>query len=69
MENADEIPGFAPGSGLTIIGWLLRVEFLLPPPVVKAIADATALRYGLIIVPASGLLVLLFARALSTRAK
>jgi len=69
MQNADEIPGFAPGSGLTIIGWLLRVGFLLSPPVVGAIADATALRWGLLIVPASGLLVLLFARVLSPRAR
>jgi MFS family permease len=69
MQNADEIPGFAPGSGLTIIGWLLRVGFLLSPPIVGAIADATALRFGLIIVPASGLLVLLFARVLSTRSR
>jgi MFS family permease len=68
MQNADEIPGFAPGSGLTIIGWLLRIGFLLSPPIVGAIADATALQYGMIIVPASGLLVLLFARVLSTRA-
>lgn len=67
MQNADEIPGFRPGSGLTIIGWLLRLGFLLSPPLVGAIADATALRFGLIVVPAAGLLVLLFARVLSTR--
>lgn len=67
MQNADEIPGFRPGSGLTIIGWLLRLGFLLSPPLVGAIADATALRFGLIVVPAAGLLVLLFARVLSPR--
>ncbi|ALD14417.1 hypothetical protein AES38_15195 (plasmid) [Clavibacter capsici] len=68
MQAADDLPGFAPGAGLTIIGWLLRVGFLLSPPVVGAIADASSLRYGLILVPAAGLLVLLFARVLSTRA-
>lgn len=67
MQNADEIPGFRPGSGLTIIGWLLRLGFLLSPPLVGAIADATALRFGLIVVPAAGLLALLFARVLSPR--
>jgi MFS family permease len=67
MQNADEIPGFRPGSGLTIIGWLLRLGFLLSPPLVGAIADASALRFGLIVVPAAGLLVLLFARVLSPR--
>jgi MFS family permease len=68
MQAADELPGFAPGAGLTIIGWLLRVGFLISPPIVGAIADASSLRYGLILVPAAGLLVLLFARVLSTRA-
>ncbi|OUE29273.1 Major Facilitator Superfamily protein [Clavibacter michiganensis] len=67
MQAADELPGFAPGAGLTIIGWLMRVGFLISPPIVGAIADASALRYGLIIVPAAGLLVLLFARVLATR--
>ncbi|WP_423919405.1 MFS transporter [Frigoribacterium sp. 2-23] len=69
MQNADEIPGFRPGTGLTIIGWLLRVGFLVSPPLIGAIADATALRYGLLIVPASGLLVILFARVLSRRGR
>jgi MFS family permease len=68
MQAADELPGFAPGAGLTIIGWLLRVGFLISPPIVGAIADASSLRYGLILVPAAGLLVILFARVLSARA-
>jgi hypothetical protein len=67
MQAADELPGFAPGAGLTIIGWLLRVGFLISPPIVGAIADASALRYGLILVPVAGLLVLLFARVLTAR--
>jgi Na+/melibiose symporter-like transporter len=67
MQAADELPGFKPGAGLTIVGWLLRLGFLLSPPLVGAIADASSLRFGLILVPAAGLLVLIFARVLATR--
>ncbi|MBT1636598.1 MFS transporter [Clavibacter tessellarius] len=67
MQAADELPGFKPGTGLTIVGWLLRVGFLVSPPIVGAIADASSLRFGLIFVPAAGLLVLVFSRVLATR--
>lgn len=67
MQNADEIPGFRPGTGLTIVGWLLRVGFLVSPPLVGAIADASALRFGLLVVPVAGLLVLIFAPVLQGR--
>ena len=67
MHGADEIPGLAPGTGLTIVGWLLRVGFLVSPPLVGAVADATSLRVGLLLVPLAGLLVILFAGVLSTR--
>ncbi|CAD5990506.1 MFS transporter [Agreia sp. COWG] len=67
MQAADELPGFKPGSGLTIVGWLLRVGFLLSPPIVGAIADASSLRFGLLLVPVAGLLVVIFARVLTTR--
>lgn len=67
MHAADELPGFRPGTGLTIVSWLLRVGFLLSPPVVGAISDATAVRFGLLIVPAAGLLVFIFASALSSK--
>ncbi|PWD51629.1 MFS transporter [Serinibacter arcticus] len=69
MQNADELPGFRPGTGLTIVGWLLRLGFLISPPLVGAVADASSLRLGLIIVPVAGLLVLLFARVLATRTR
>jgi MFS family permease len=65
MHAADELPGFRPGTGLTIVSWLLRFGFLLSPPVVGAIADATSLRLGLLIVPAAGLLVMVFAGVLA----
>lgn len=64
MQNADALPGLRPGTGLAIVGWLLRIGFLLSPPLVGAIADASTFRYGLLVVPAAGLLIMLSAPAL-----
>lgn len=65
MHAADELPGFRRGTGLTIVSWLLRLGFLLSPPVVGAIADAASLRLGLLVVPIAGLLVVVFSRVLA----
>ncbi|HEV7948197.1 MAG TPA: MFS transporter, partial [Glaciihabitans sp.] len=67
MHAADELPGLKPGTGLTIVSWLLRVGFLLSPPIVGLIADASSLRYGLMVVPIAGLLVLIFSPVLAKR--
>ncbi|WP_395571744.1 MFS transporter [Streptomyces sp. BK79] len=67
MHEADELPGLKPGSGLTIVSWLMRLGFLLSPPVVGLVADATSLRVGLLVVPFAGLLVLLLAGVLRPR--
>jgi MFS family permease len=67
MQAADELPGFKTGAGLTILSWLLRVGFLISPPVVGAIADTTTLRCGLLVVPLAGLFVILLAGALTTK--
>ncbi|GHH92147.1 MFS transporter [Streptomyces capillispiralis] len=67
MHEADELPGLRPGSGLTIVSWLMRLGFLLSPPVVGLVADAAGLRTGLLVVPLAGLLVLLLAGVLRPR--
>lgn len=67
MHEADELPGLRHGTGLTIVSWLLRLGFLLSPPVVGLVADAASLRWGLLVAPASGLLVVLFAGVLPGR--
>ncbi|MET7293909.1 MFS transporter [Streptomyces griseoloalbus] len=67
MHEADELPGLKPGSGLTIVSWLMRLGFLLSPPVVGLVADATSLRAGLLVVPLAGLLVILVAGVLRPR--
>jgi MFS family permease len=67
MHEADELPGLKPGTGLTVVSWLMRLGFLLSPPVVGAVADASSLRLGMVVVPAAGLLVVLVAGVLSQR--
>lgn len=67
MTAADALPGLAPGTGLTVVTWLMRIGFLASPPVVGLIADATALRVGLLVVPLAGLAVLLAAGVLAGR--
>lgn len=64
MHEADELPGLRAGTGLTLVSWLMRLGFLLSPPVVGAVADSVGLRIGLIVVPAAGVLVVLLAGVL-----
>lgn len=65
MHGADELPGLKPSTGLTLVTWLMRIGFLLSPPVVGLIADASSLRAGLLVVPVAGIVVVVFAGALS----
>ena len=67
MHEADELPGLKAGTGLTVVSWLMRLGFLVSPPVVGAVADATSLRAGLLVVPLAGVLVILLARVLQQR--
>ena len=67
MHSADELPGLKAGTGLTVVSWLMRLGFLLSPPIVGAIADNTSLRTGLLVVPLAGLLVLLASPVLPRR--
>jgi MFS family permease len=69
MHSADELPGLRAGTGLTVISWLLRLGFLLSPPIVGAVADASSLRVGLIVVPLAGILTLLASPVLPKRVR
>ena len=64
MHAADELPGLRPGTGLTVLTWLMRVGFLGSPLIVGAVADAAGLRAGLLTVPLAGLAVAVLAGAL-----
>lgn len=67
MHAADQLPGLRPGTGLTILTWLMRIGFLGAPVIVGLVADATSLRIGLLAVPVAGLLVVVLAGVLSAR--
>jgi MFS family permease len=65
---ADELPGLRRGTGLAVINWLLRIGFLLSPPLIGVLADATSLRVALLSVVAAGLGALLLGRVLPAAA-
>jgi MFS family permease len=69
MHEADELPGLRHGTGLTVVSWLMRLGFLISPPLVGMIADAASLRAGLLIVPVAGITVVLLAGVLQGRQK
>lgn len=64
MQQADELPGFKPNTGLNAISWLMRIGFLVSPPIVGMVADNFGLRIGLGVVPFAGVMVLLLSWAL-----
>jgi len=67
MHQADRLPGLRPGTGLAVVSWLMRIGFLLSPPIVGSIADASSLRRGLLVVPIAGIVVVLLSGVLSNR--
>jgi MFS family permease len=64
MHSADELPGLPDGLGLTVVSWLLRVGFLVSPPLVGMIADLASLRIGLLSVVFAGLFTVVLGRLL-----
>ena len=67
MHGADSLSGLRAGTGLAVVSWLMRIGFLLSPPVVGLIADETSLRVGLLVVPLAGLTVIAAAQVLEGR--
>jgi MFS family permease len=67
-QAADELPGLPHGTGLAVVNWLLRIGFLIAPPLIGALADAFSLRFGLLTVVLAGLGALALGRALPGRA-
>jgi MFS family permease len=67
MHGADQLPGMRPGTGLTVVTWLMRVGFFGAPLLVGVVADATSLRIGLLAVPVAGVVVMALAGALNAR--
>lgn len=55
LAAAGEVPGVRSGDGVTIVSWLARVGFLVVPPLIGVVADATTLRHALLVVVLAGL--------------
>lgn len=66
-NRADDIPGLRPGVGLTVVSWLMRLGFLLTPPMIGALSDMLSLRWALIVVPVAGAITVVLARVLPGR--
>ena len=64
MHAANELPGMRSGSGLTIVTWMMRLGFFAGPPLIGVLADATTLRWALLVVPACAMVMLLLTPAL-----
>jgi len=53
--------------GLTVVSWLMRLGFLLTPPMIGALSDMLSLRWALIVVPVAGAITVVLARVLPGR--
>ncbi|WP_309227770.1 MULTISPECIES: MFS transporter [unclassified Mycolicibacterium] len=67
MHGADQLPGLRPGTGLTVVTWLMRLGFFGAPLLVGLVADAAGLRAGLLAVPLVGVVAILLAGVLPGR--
>jgi MFS family permease len=61
---ADALPGLRHGTGLTVVNWLLRIGFLVSPPLIGLLADAVSLRAALLTVVVAGIVTLVLGRVL-----
>lgn len=64
---AARVPGLPHGTGIAILGWLMRLGFLVTSPVIGLISDASGLRVALIIPLGAGLTAAVIAHALARR--
>jgi hypothetical protein len=65
---ADRVPGLAPGTGVAVLGWLMRLGFLMTSPAVGALSDVADLRVAFLIPVTAGVVAAVMAHlALSKR--
>ena len=67
MNEADSLPGLRHGTGLTVVSWLMRLGFLLSPPLIGLISDHAGLRIAMLSIPVAGLVVAATAGILRSR--
>lgn len=61
---AHELPGLAYGSGVALVGWLMRGGFVLTSPVLGVIADRWGLRAGMVLPLLAGVVAVVVATRL-----
>ena len=66
---ADRVPGLAPGTGIAVLGWLMRLGFLLTSPAVGALSDVADLRVAFLIPVAAGVVAAIMAHLAVRRAR
>lgn len=66
---AGRIPGLAEGTGIAIIGWLMRLGFLLTSPAIGVISESTSLRVALVVPLVAGLVAALLAQRMARAAR
>lgn len=66
---ADTVPGFRDGTGVTVVGWIMRVGFLATSPVIGAMADAVGLRLAFLVPLAAGVVVVVISGVLLRRGR
>ncbi len=65
---AGAVPGVRAGDGIAVVGFLARLGFLTTPPIIGAIADASSVGTGLLVVPVAALGAAVLAGALRPQA-
>ncbi|MEJ5920646.1 MULTISPECIES: MFS transporter [unclassified Corynebacterium] len=64
---ATRLPGVSDGGGLTMVSWLMRIGFMGTSPLIGSIASVTNLSTALLILPVSGVIVVLLATAVAPK--
>ena len=62
-----EVPGLRHGTGIAILGWLLRIGFLVTSPVIGVISDYAGLRLALLVPLGAGITAAAISHALARR--
>ena len=69
FEAAAHVPGLQEGTGVTLVGWLMRLGFLLTSPLIGTIADQAGLRAGMALPLVAGLAAALIAHWTAVRSR
>ena len=67
MVGADAVAGLPPGAGLAVLNWVMRLGFLLSPPLVGLIAEYAGIRWTVTPMIVGGVLIALMAGPLLGR--